>query len=134
MERFCDVSPTSGTLTVQYRMHKSIQDVVSMLSYDGLLRMGDIERTRKSALIWHESEMDEENVRVSFQNRGEARVCEGVYERERKKHPRQTIRIIVRCRGVFLFTHGFRDVLLWERFPIGSTRAKQRVGYFTCSP
>ena len=96
MERFCDTSPSFSTLTTQYRMHKSIQDIVSVLSYEGLLNMGDIERKRHPAVVWHDSKKCEERVGVSYRNTGEAEVCGRVYQRERREHPRQAILIIVR--------------------------------------
>ena len=109
MERFCDVSPTFSTLTVQYRMHKSIQDIVSALNYGGLLTMGDIERRRQPAVIWHDSKQCEEPVGVSFKNTAEAEVCEEVYLRERDEHPEQSIMLIVRSsEGVLVILSSLR--------------------------
>ena len=96
MERFCDASPNFSTLTIQYRMHRSIQNIVSALSYGGLLSTGAIERTRQPAVVWHNSRQPEEKVGMSYRNTGEADVCEEVYLRERSKHPEQSILIIVR--------------------------------------
>ena len=96
MERFCDVSPKYTTLTVQYRMHRSIQDIVSELNYNGKLSMGAIERTRRPAVVWHDSNKCEEKVGVSYRNTEEVEECERVYLRERSDHPEQSIMIIVR--------------------------------------
>lgn len=97
MERLVDCGLRFRTLTVQYRMHRDVMELVSKLFYDGKLVMGTILRSRPRGLLWADSTGEEtklEDGRRVF-NSAEVEVCDRIYSRERGFNPGITIKIIV---------------------------------------
>uniref|UniRef100_A0A6A7G2U3 Expressed protein n=1 Tax=Hirondellea gigas TaxID=1518452 RepID=A0A6A7G2U3_9CRUS len=94
MERCVDVSQSCHTLTIQYRMHRSIQDLVSKLYYFGKLSSGPIVRNRSPPIIWQICSSEEQSVNVSYRNSAQSLRCVDIYVKERKRFPEESIMII----------------------------------------
>lgn len=105
LERVLDCSKSfPSQLTIQYRMHPRISDLVSKLFYEGTIITGlkNSERSRPNPLCWIDHKGYERDRGTSKVNEDEIIHVIRLYRQERCNKPEQSIIIMVK-NNIFLF-------------------------------